>query len=277
MTHPDGMRILWQSGTALERFPAYAKAIRSHARERCAAGTVLELRGVSDRAHGSDHAHDGAAGLDTSFDFKRRALIDSAQRAEREGYDAVALGCFLDPALDELKQLLAIPVLGLAETALHLACTLGRRFAVLSHDLKFQQNLISLISKYGLEQHCGPLMSLEMQVEQLEAGLSGNPAACLERIQDIGRQAVAQGAEVILLGCGLMNLVGIRNGLSEIDGAPILDISGALLKMTEAMVVLRRTSGLHPSRNGDCALPAGGAGAGWQTDGRMRRAIAGLA
>jgi allantoin racemase len=269
MTHPDGIRILWQSGTALERFPAYAQAIRSHARERCAAGTVLDLRGVPDRAHGGEH--------DTSFDYKQRAIIDSALRAEREGFDAVALGCFLDPALDELKQSLAIPVLGLAETALHLACTLGRRFAVLSHGLKFQQDLISLISKYGLEQHCGPLMSLELPVEQLEAGLSGNPAACLERIQDIGRQAVAQGAEVILLGCGLMNLVGIRNGLTEIDGAPVLDISGALLKMTEAMVLLQRTSGLHPSPNGDCALPAGGAGTGLQLGAQTQRAIAGLA
>lgn len=52
-----------------------------------------------------------------------------------------------------------------------------------------------------------------------------------------------------------MNLAGIRNGLTEIDGVPVMDISGTLLKMTEAMVVLRRTSGLRISRKGYYARP----------------------
>ncbi len=252
MKHPDGMRILWQSSTALDQFPFYVEAIRSHARERGAAGTTLEVRGVPNLLPDAGALHYKA------FDFlNNRALIESALRAEREGYDAIALGCFLDPVLDELKELLDIPVLGLAESAMHMACMLGRRFAVLSHtaafNIKFHEDLIA---KYGLEKHAGPLISFDLPLEELEAALSGNPEACLERIRHAGMQAVAQGAEVILLGCGLMNLAGIRNGLTEIDGAPVLDISGALLKMTEAMVVLQRTSGLHVSRKGYYAKPS---------------------
>jgi allantoin racemase len=252
MTHPDGMRILWQSSAALDRFPFYAEAIRDHARERCAAGTAIEVRGVPDLFPDTGALHYKA------FDFlNNRALLDSALRAAHEGFDAVAVGCFLDPVLDELKELLDIPVVGLAETAMHMACMLGRRFAILSHtaafNIKFHEDLIA---KYGLGKHAGPLISFELPFEELEAGLRGNPAPCLERIRQAGRQAVAQGAEVILLGCGLMNLAGIRNGLTEIDGAPVLDISGALLKTAEAMVVLRRTSGLRVSRKGYFARPA---------------------
>ena len=252
MTHPDGIRILWQSSAALDRFPYYAEAIRAHARERAAAGTTIEVRGVPDLFPDTGALHYKA------FDFlNNRALLDSALRAAQEGYDAVAVGCFLDPVLDELKELLDIPVVGLAETAMHMACMLGRRFAILSHtaafNIKFHEDLVA---KYGLGRHAGPLISFELPFEELEAGLRGDPEACLERIRQAGRQAVAQGAEVILLGCGLMNLAGIRNGLTEIDGAPVLDISGALLKMTEAMVVLRRTSGLQVSRKGYFARPS---------------------
>ena len=251
MKHPDGMRILWQSSAVLDRFPHYAEAIHSHARERCAAGTLLEVRGVPDILTDTSALHYRA------LDFlNTRALIESALRAERVGFDAIAVGCFLDPVLDELKELLDIPVLGLGESAMHLACMLGRRFAVLSHtatfNIEFHKNLIE---KYGLGKHAGPLVSFELSFEELEAGLHGNPTACLDRIRQAGRQAVAQGAKVILLGCGLMNLAGIRNGLTEIDGVPVMDISGTLLKMTEAMVVLRRTSGLRISRKGYYARP----------------------
>lgn len=254
MKHSNDMRILWQSSASLDRFPHYAEAIRSHAHERCATGTLLEVRGVPDLFPDTSALHYKA------FDFlNNHALIESALRAEHEGYDAIAVGCFLDPVLDELKELLDIPVLGLAETAMHMACMLGRRFAVLSHtapfNIKFHEDLIA---KYGLEKHAGPLISFELPFKELETGLNGNSAACLDRIRQAGRQAVAQGAEVILLGCGLMNLVGIRNGLTEIDGAPVLDISGALLKMTEAMVVLRRTSDLRISRKGYYARPPAG-------------------
>jgi len=251
MKPADGMRILWQSSTALERFPHYADAIRSHAGERCAAGTTLTVRGVPALALETSQLHYRA------FDFlNNRALLESALRAEREGYDAIALGCFLDPVLDELKEALDIPVVSLGETAMHLACTLGRRFAVLSHTAAFNTKFhADLISKYGLEKHAGPLVSFDLPFDELMAGLGGDAGACLERIRQAGRTAVAQGAEVILLGCGMMNLIGVRNGLAEIDGAVVLDASGALLKMTEAMVVLRRTSGLKVSRKGYYARP----------------------
>lgn len=251
MERSDGMRILWQSSVAIDGFPAYADAICSHAHERCAPGTTLEVRGVPTLPAGVPHVHSLA------FDFlNSRALLESALRAEREGYDAVALGCFLDPALDQLKELLDIPVLGMAETAMHMATTLGRRFAVLSHgaelNAKFHQDLIA---RYGLDKHAGPLVSFDLPFAELEAGLSGDPAPCLARIRQAGHEAVERGAEVILLGCGLMNLVAIRNGLTEIDGAPVLDVSGLLLKTAEAMVVLRRTSDLRVSRKGYYARP----------------------
>lgn len=242
------VRILWQSSTVIERYPAYRAALLAHARERLWPSSSLDARGVA-RATAPPHYR--------AFDFlNNRGILDSALRAQDEGYDAVAIGCFLDPVLDELKELLDIPVLGLAETGLHMACTLGRRFGVLSHsaalNTKFHDDLIH---KYGLARHAVPLVSFDLSLAELEAALAGDAGSCLERIARAGREAVAQGAEVIVLGCGLMNLVAIRNGLTEIDGACIVDITGLLVKTTEARVVLRRTSGLGVSHKGYYARP----------------------
>jgi hypothetical protein len=55
---------------------------------------------------------------------------------------------------------------------------------------------------------------------------------------------VAQGAEVLIPTCGVLNQVLRENKVRDVSGCPILDGSSVLLKLTEAMVDLRRTIGL---------------------------------
>lgn len=47
MEYPDGMCIPWQSNTSIDRLPFYVDAIGNHARQFCAAGTMLEMRAAS--------------------------------------------------------------------------------------------------------------------------------------------------------------------------------------------------------------------------------------
>jgi len=54
-----------------------------------------------------------------------------AEKAEKEGYDAVIDYCFGDPALPSLKEALTISVVGLCELSVHLASMLGRKFSVM--------------------------------------------------------------------------------------------------------------------------------------------------
>jgi allantoin racemase len=56
-----------------------------------------------------------------------RNLIRNAVEAERQGYAAMAITHFQDAGLMEVKSVVDIPVLGLGETTLFHACTLGRR------------------------------------------------------------------------------------------------------------------------------------------------------
>ncbi len=242
------MRILWQSSTAIHRMPAYAKSIKTHAGKLLSPGNSLDIRGVDE---GTNALHYRA------FDFLNNTqLFDSVVNAEREGYDAVAVGCFLDPVLDELREIMDIPVMSLAETGMHLACMLGKRFSVLSYTASLNTKFYAeLVHKYGLHERAAPLVSFELPLEDLEAALAGDPALCLKRLRDAGREAVSKGAEVILLGCGVLNLIAVENQVTNIDGATVLDVSGALMKMTEAMVALRRVSGVAISRRGFYAKP----------------------
>ena len=53
-------------------------------------------------------------------------------QAEKDGFDGVILGCFGDPGLDALREVVDIPVIGPGATAMHVASMLGRRFSVIT-------------------------------------------------------------------------------------------------------------------------------------------------
>ncbi len=237
------IRILWQSSTNIDRYPAYANAIRKHAQTLLSPGARLDVRGVP---YGTSLLHFRA------FDFLNNTeLFNSVVQAEGEGYDAVAIGCFLDPVLQELREIMDIPVLSLAEAGMHVACMYGQRFSVLNYTAPNNVKFVAeLIERYGLEKRAAPSVSFALPFEQLEQAMAGNPRECLDLVRAAARKAIAGGAEVILLGCGLLNLVCMQNGLHQVDGAPILDVSGVLMKLAESMVTLRRQTDLAPSRVG---------------------------
>ena len=50
------------------------------------------------------------------------------------GCDGVLLACFGDPGLDALREAAGVPVAGLADASIHLACQLGMRFGGVGVD-----------------------------------------------------------------------------------------------------------------------------------------------
>jgi len=61
-----------------------------------------------------------------------KEVIYNAMRAEREGYDAFLMGNISDAGVREARELVNIPVLGICETCLHLACLMGANFGLVS-------------------------------------------------------------------------------------------------------------------------------------------------
>lgn len=57
-----------------------------------------------------------------------------AVRAESEGYDAVVLYCFSDPAVDACREVVSIPVVGGGQASCLLAPLVGRQAGLLLAD-----------------------------------------------------------------------------------------------------------------------------------------------
>ena len=57
-------------------------------------------------------------------------MLKNVHRAVREGYDAFLIGNIADPGLREAREIADIPVLGLCESAMHVACMMGASFSL---------------------------------------------------------------------------------------------------------------------------------------------------
>ena len=74
--------------------------------------------------------------IDSALDAALAApeIIKMAVRAESEGYDAVVLYCFSDPAVDACREVVSIPVVGGGQASCLLAPLVGRQAGLLLAD-----------------------------------------------------------------------------------------------------------------------------------------------
>ena len=59
-------------------------------------------------------------------------IIREVQAAEEEGYQAIIIGCFVDPALREARGVVEIPIVGPGESCFYVASLMARRFGVIT-------------------------------------------------------------------------------------------------------------------------------------------------
>lgn len=90
------------------------------------------------------NTHDGLRLLNSKL------VCDAAVAAEQAGYDAFTLGCFFDSGLSEARSLVDIPIVSLSETCMLTACSLGRKFAVISLTEFQKMQSEDLARAYGL-------------------------------------------------------------------------------------------------------------------------------
>jgi allantoin racemase len=117
------MRLFYQSfGVSRgSRDGAYGQVLKRIVDRAAAPGTEVSINGLSPH-HAIAEQYRHLEFLDTA------EVLKNGLRAESEGYDAFLLGNIFDPGLHELRELLNIPVLGLRESSVHVACLMGRRF-----------------------------------------------------------------------------------------------------------------------------------------------------
>lgn len=182
--------------------------------------------------------------------FNDVEILKSILEAEKEGVDAVSISCFFDPVLFEARQLLKIPVTGLAESSMHLASMMGTRFAIITLIPNFIPPIEANILKYGMESKTirhNPVRCLTLKPEKMqkidEASFNGGKVdftPLKENFQKIARGCIEDGAEVLIVGCGGLSPLIKKAGITQVDSVPVVEPMIVSLKFAEMLVDLKK-------------------------------------
>jgi len=148
----------------------------------------------------------GTASIECAYDkaFAAPFVIKKAEWAEQQGYDAVVISCMGDPGLEGAKQAVSIPVVGPGEAARQIAPILGEK--------------VARVYPTGL--------TVLQLVEDLEK--------TFQTLLENGKKALAEGAQVLILGC--TGLHGLGKRLQEALGVPVLEGEGLALSLAQMFV-----------------------------------------
>jgi len=181
----------------------------------------------------------GPAAIESAYDagLVMPELIRLAPIAEKHGYNAVIIGCFSDPGLDALRELLTIPVIGPGAASLHLAAQLGTRISVLTPTGRGYGRVAARLRALGIASLLTSVRGVGLSVMDLARQAPG----ALDKAAEAARIAVEQdGADVLVLGCMSMAfLPGICDELGNRVGAPVLNPVIAALKTAEAVAGMK--------------------------------------
>ena len=179
--------------------------------------------------------------------------------------DAAIVAAFGDPGLGGARELLDIPVVGLAEAAMVSALMLGRRFAVVTFAMALEAWYAETIESYGLASRSAGVFCLDRPFTDI--GRVGEEMA--DHLVALAGRAVDQGADTVILGGA--PLAGVAARVRDRIPVPCVDPIVAAVKQAEALVALdarKPVAGTfrRPSPKTSTGLPDG-----------LRRRIAGEA
>ena len=180
----------------------------------------------------------GPETIESAYDeaYAMPPTLELVKRANREGYQAVILACFSDPALEPAKEISQIPVVGIEESTLHMAAMLGARFCVVTPSQHRIPSKRTHVHKHGLDYFLASIRSLDLSVAETDA----DPEKTKRRVLEVAQKAVEEdGAEVIILGCA--GMAGYAQEIEKKLKVKVLDPSSVALKMAEAMADLGLT------------------------------------
>lgn len=131
-------------------------------------------------------------------------------------YDAYVMACFDDLALSEARALLAAPVIGTAQAGIEAIRVRTPRFAIVTTVHSAVPTIEALLTRYG----AGPQARVfAAGIGVADAAAAGDAAS--QRLADTVKEAIAAGAEAILLASG--GLTGQAAALQTGFDIPVID------------------------------------------------------
>lgn len=250
-------RIWHQSMTDLDRLPGYRAALAEHAGRVGAGDFEVTLHGIRPETYPDGVAPVALTRYPWAHHLIFDQIVENAVRAQAQGYDAIAISCFVDPALALVRSAVDIPVVSSCETALQVASTVGTAFGLITIDRSMVRVLRELVAAYGCAGRVLAIESLDPPVDEFELDEAFRGRGPLvERFRAHARALMQRhDIDVLIPAEGVLNTMLARNAVRDVDGVPVLDSYGALLQHADMLMRLRRRAGLATGRRAAYAQP----------------------
>ncbi|MCX8515434.1 MAG: aspartate/glutamate racemase family protein [Alphaproteobacteria bacterium] len=161
-------------------------------------------------------------------------LLREMKAAEAAGANGFVLACFDDPGLHACREVVAGPVIGICEAAMHAASMLATSFSVVTTLNRSVPIIEDLARQYGLHHYCRRVRAADIPVLDLEAeGKKGDEARAKVR-QEIMNAVKEDNCEAIILGCA--GMADLARDLSRDCGLPVINGVVVAVKLCEALV-----------------------------------------
>jgi len=184
------------------------------------------------------------------FGFRSdREMYEAMLKIEDDGYDAIMLNCWYDPALGQGRQALDIPIVGPSQVSTLFASMMGKRIGIVTFTPLAIPTIEANIERYGLiDKVALPVRAIRTSFDDQIMALF-NADAEIQEFKRVARECIAQGADVLIPACMAMSPAlsvapgceeEYPEGLKEVDGVAVVDILALMVKVVEGMVALKR-------------------------------------
>jgi len=164
------------------------------------------------------------------------------------GVDAAIVSAFGDPGLAAAREMVDIPVVGIAEAAFLAAWPLGRRYAIIALTKRHAVWFRECAAEHGLDGRLVSVRPLDVPVTDIAKAKE----QLGERLIAEAIKAVEEdGAEVVIFGGG--PTAGLAREAADRIPVPVLDGVSCAVRLAEALVGLAP----RPPKRGSFARPPG--------------------
>ncbi|MBI3043684.1 MAG: hypothetical protein HYY78_12765 [Betaproteobacteria bacterium] len=232
------MKLWYQSLVRDINGSPYGRLLRSAVDACTDPGTQVDIHGIEQ-----------SSGFGVHYRFLElndtKEVVYNAMRAEREGYDAFLIGNSSDAGIREAREVVNIPVLGLSETSLHIACMMGATFGLMTVSEKWTPRNLENVRRAGLEGRLVGCVPLNTSPLELKKAMAEKPRRdkVMSDFMAGAKSLIERGAEVIIPAGGDIIVFLAEDRIFEVDNTPILNGIYELVKMGEVAVKLRKLSG----------------------------------
>ena len=135
-------------------------------------------------------------------------------------------------------------------------CSTAHTVGLVTLNRQLLWSLEISLERHRLAPRVGAKLIMEPELNEREIiDLLANPGAYLDRFIDTAKRAVADYADAIIPAEGILAEIVAANGITNVDGAAVLDGIGVPVAYAEMLVKLWRSTGLRVGRRWHQPLP----------------------